>query len=975
MNSNKIYIILKHNLRLIILLTLVLIKSGFDYTVKGQTQTFTSSGTFTVPSGVTSITIQAWGAGGGGSRVTSNSRRGGGGGGGAYASSVLTVVPGNMYSVVVGLGGSYNTDGGYSGFGNNLVRADGGNGGLNNSSTAGSGGSALNCIGTTTYSGGNGADGGSTYSGGGGGGAGSTGNGGNADGMNPGTGTSTNGGNGGTGVSKSVNGNNGLTYGGGGSGASANSSTDRNGGSGAGGLVIITWTVILPVENNTLDYLNGVHGRICSTAEEHQTATLTSPSGTLFSYINFASYGTPDGTCPDFTIGSCNATNSRTVIESFLLGNNTADIPDENSVFGDPCVGTFKRLYITATYTEPVCYGSAPGTITGSLPTGGNGIFTYLWESSTTHFSSGFSAASGTNNTQNYTPPALTHTTWFRRKVTSGGMTSISPVFMITVNPVSEITWLGSSDTNWNNALNWCGGIPASSSSVVIPGRLNQPVISTEAACNNITISPGAVLTIASTGKLVVNGSINNQAGVSGLILKSDASGDAALIHNTNNVNATVERYIAGSAEEWHFISSPVSNQLISANWLPSGTYGNGSGYDLYVWDEVSSCWVYQLNTTNIINWNNVHPQANFVPGKGYLYAVQELNPTKQFTGNLNNGMVTIPVTSLGTDLTLKGINLIGNPYPSSIDWQASAGWDRSILYISGSGYDMWIWNPLANNYGVINSAGGTGTNGVTRYISSGQGFIVRAENSGDMAIGNSARNLNGMTGWLKKASGPGLQTFRAAVTSLEGNGFDEVQVSFGSEKESEGAIKIFSRVETAPSLFTKSDNEALTVRYLTDTITSPVVPLMFKAGKDGFFNIKVSFDWEEFATVILEDRKLNIMYDLRKNDTYKFNASVKDNESRFVVHFVKPLKNNTIASELEVDAFVSSGRLLIDMTKVTGMFSINVFDLNGRVIMRNDLQGEAMHEMDLNIRTQMLIVMINNPAFRVVRKIMWINE
>lgn len=45
-----------------------------------------------------------------------------------------------------------------------------------------------------------------------------------------------------------------------------------------------------------------------------------------------------------------------------------------------------------------------PSLLTGSTATGGNGSITYLWESSTTSASAGFSAASGTNNTQGYTP-------------------------------------------------------------------------------------------------------------------------------------------------------------------------------------------------------------------------------------------------------------------------------------------------------------------------------------------------------------------------------------------------------------------------------------------------------------------------------------------------------------------------------------------------------------------------------------------
>ncbi|MEO7443580.1 MAG: phage tail protein, partial [Acidimicrobiales bacterium] len=63
-------------------------------------QTFTANGTYTVPTGVTSVTVVCRGGGGGGGGSVVNG--GGGGGGGAYASSVLTVVPGAAHTITVG---------------------------------------------------------------------------------------------------------------------------------------------------------------------------------------------------------------------------------------------------------------------------------------------------------------------------------------------------------------------------------------------------------------------------------------------------------------------------------------------------------------------------------------------------------------------------------------------------------------------------------------------------------------------------------------------------------------------------------------------------------------------------------------------------------------------------------------------------------------------------------------------------------
>jgi len=84
--------------------------------------------------------------------------------------------------------------------------------------------------------------------------------------------------------------------------------------------------------------------------------------------------------------------------------------------------------------TSPICSGSTPAILTG-VPTGGNGIYNpYLWESSTSSSTTGFSPATGINNAQTYQPGALTQTTWFRRSVTSG-CTDISAPIEIIVTP------------------------------------------------------------------------------------------------------------------------------------------------------------------------------------------------------------------------------------------------------------------------------------------------------------------------------------------------------------------------------------------------------------------------------------------------------------------------------------------------------------------------------------------------------------
>jgi trimeric autotransporter adhesin len=138
-------------------------------TLHAITDTYNSSTSWTVPAGVSSVTVEAWGGGGNGAGAGSN---GGGGGGGAYARSTLSTTPGTVYTLVVG--GAASPTSVRIGAGTDLVRAAAG---LTAGTQIGAaGGQEGNCVGSVKYSGGRGADGTSpgpfvSASGGGGGGS------------------------------------------------------------------------------------------------------------------------------------------------------------------------------------------------------------------------------------------------------------------------------------------------------------------------------------------------------------------------------------------------------------------------------------------------------------------------------------------------------------------------------------------------------------------------------------------------------------------------------------------------------------------------------------------------------------------------------------------------------------------------------------------------------------------------------------
>ena len=281
-----------------VLLSTVLLSSVIVSAQTTQQQQYTTPGTFTfvVPVGTASITVEAWGSGGGagGSNVFFG---GGSGGGGAYASSVISVLPGQTYQVVVGAGGTGgagapflgSAENGFNGaeskFGASLVLAAGGKGGLgsNAGSTFGAGGLASASSGTIRFSGGNGINGNTLGGVGGGSSAGNAANG-NIGSFITGGVAPAGGGNGGNGnINIFGNGFPGQQPGGG--GGSGDNADGVSGGAGGAGKVILTYTIC----SNGLNFALGATSKRCFNTAGSVTYTATATSGPVTYSLDAAS--------------------------------------------------------------------------------------------------------------------------------------------------------------------------------------------------------------------------------------------------------------------------------------------------------------------------------------------------------------------------------------------------------------------------------------------------------------------------------------------------------------------------------------------------------------------------------------------------------------------------------------------------------------------------------------------------------------
>lgn len=423
----------------------------------------------------------------------------------------------------------------------------------------------------------------------------------------------------------------------------------------------------------------------------------------------------------------------------------------------------------------------------------------------------------------------------------------------VEVKPTAT-TWLGASNTAWDNAANWSNGVPVGVQNAIIGVSANNPVLGSAGAANNLTIDNGAILNVTNGGQLTVNGVLTNSAGNGGLVLQSNASGTGSLIHNTDNVPATIKRYITGG--QYHFASVPLT---AAAN--PTADVFLHS----YLWryDPTLPDWVKYTAETDPLTVT-----------QGYMLWYTGGNTTYSFAGNMNNGAFTAATPGgAGT------FNLVPNPYPSAIDWNAASGWTKTN--VANATY-------IYNSTQYASYVAGVGANGGTNIIPGGQAFFVQATGAAALAMNNNVRTHSGQAFFNEPVIN---DLFRIAV-SVDGKSDETVvrftgsaTASFDSEYD---AAKLYGNA-SAPQLYTMAaDNQMLSINSLAMTEGGVSVPLSFEFTADGEITLQFSGvgSFSELQAIFIEDQLTGSMTDLRQHGSYSFNHLVSNDTDRFLLHF-----------------------------------------------------------------------------------------
>ncbi|MCQ2307019.1 MAG: M6 family metalloprotease domain-containing protein [Bacteroidales bacterium] len=492
--------------------------------------------------------------------------------------------------------------------------------------------------------------------------------------------------------------------------------------------------------------------------------------------------------------------------------------------------------------------------------------------------------------------------------------------------------FLGSVNADWSDNANWLGNSkPTASDAVWVKNDIS---VNENADVDGLYINKGVTATVSSGNVLSVSNDVESLSTAKWLTVESDG----AFASDAFGVNGTVKRqFTVDSKDEitgkWHFMSSPVAAAPVS------DFVGNADGqnYDLYLYSEPDYTWYNEKTDSHDVN-NEFYTTngMNFKPGRGYLASFGS-DATMSFVGVLNTGEVTIPVTASSSS-NLKGFNLIGNPYPCSIDWDTENGWGRDVL---GENPYIWIYNDDVHQYGAYQLGNeGVGTNGVTNVIASCQGFFVKALDNGNITIDNDVKTTG--TGTFRK--GNDSKSISIKVTGR--NGSDEVMICLTNGKLN-NAEKLFSRSETVPSLYLKIDGEKYSIVNV-DENEAFTIPMGFECGTTGRFTISSDSDVE--LVDILTGNVINL-----HSNSYEFIGSMADNSNRFMIR---------ISNDSEYDEFVyQNGKELI----VKGNGRVQVFDCLGRIVIDEFVHNGKIDASALN--TGVYVVRTENRNQKIVIK------
>jgi GEVED domain len=536
--------------------------------------------------------------------------------------------------------------------------------------------------------------------------------------------------------------------------------------------------------------------------------------------------------------------------------------------------------------------------------------------------------------------------------------------------------WNGITSTDWATASNWTpsGEPTASDYCVIIPsGTPFSPIISSDAFCGDLTINSGATLTVNSGIAVEVQDFVQTD----GTLTMNNNSSLVQIddVPNLGAGNMVYKRNVSTlHGYDYIYWSSPVASQPIN------GLYATPTMGSKYYWNTLVNNGNGASGNTSQGNWSVASGTMNV--GKGYIVRASFNsgwlgNLTSTFTGIPNNGTITVPIArgSFQGGIPYVGINgmtisnmddnmnLIGNPYPSSVraldflGFTSNANTIEGFIYLwthstapsttSNPFYSSYITNYFTSDYLTYNSSGtSSGPGSFNGYIAAGQSFFITMKDGPT----DSSQSVT-FTNDMRSQSYNNSQFYKTASMAAVENDkhriwLDLVDSSLHSTRTLVGYVNgatlgkdrnfdAYTKVNDSNIIYSLVDGESQVIQGRPVPFDSnDQVQLGFHAAASGNYTIAIGAVDGLFLdgqAIYLEDKLTDTIYDLRQAP-YVFSSTEGTFNSRFVLRYTNTaLSSNQYNLSANAAAIVSNKQLQIKATET--ITSIQVYDISGKLV------------------------------------------
>ncbi len=516
----------------------------------------------------------------------------------------------------------------------------------------------------------------------------------------------------------------------------------------------------------------------------------------------------------------------------------------------------------------------------------------------------------------------------------------------------SSIWQISSDNNNWNSS----SITPNSEAASINIQDGHSIIVSASSTSSSLVINAGGQLTL-NNGKTLNASSLTIKADTAkaGTFVDSNTSGGLTL-----SGNASVQQWLS-SGRNW-YICSPVSTAT-SAVVNPAGNSNK-----MYWYDEAhGSTLPWAQITTN---------DSTLRTMKGYIVNLGA-DGTLNFSGTLNTGEKSITVNRTTGQLK-EGFHLIGNPYPSYVNWESavktnigSTIWYRTKT--KAGAYTFDTYNATSHE--------GTNTNGiaaVTGLIPPMQTVWVRVadgQTSGSVTFNNSMRShkTGGATALKIQAVRDEVQQ-SIHLTVSNGMNTDETILVFHPEASNEldayDSEKMSNNNSAIPEVFTKTANHALVINGMSQIPTDSVIPLGFNTLTSGNFTISTPSikNIPAGTQLLLYDNNTGEQTNLM-TDSYNFNSEIaSNNETRFSLVFKTPgvTTSTTNAEKEHISVFVNAQNEIVIHANAGSNYSI--YNVVGQII-ENGVINTKRETRNTKLNNGVYVVKVNHQSTRVIVK------